>query len=64
MGTDEHLIALRRHWRVVVAAVILAAQETAFPPGYHEYFRRVPELEEQDVGETPPYRVRQKSDTV
>jgi capsular exopolysaccharide synthesis family protein len=47
-----------------IGVVLNFAKETALPPGYHEYFRRVPDLEEQDVGETPPYRVPQKSDTV
>ena len=48
-----------------IGVVLNFAQETALPAGYHEYYRRVPDLpEEQDVGETPPYRVPQKSDTV
>jgi len=47
-----------------IGVVLNFAQETALPHGYHEYFRRVPDQEERDVGETPPYRVPQKSDTV
>jgi capsular exopolysaccharide synthesis family protein len=63
-----------------IGVVLNAAEETALPPGYHEYFRRVPDLpdvaDEQDkqdgqdeqskegVGDNPPYRVPQQGDRV
>lgn len=49
-----------------IGVVLNGAQETALPPGYREYFRRVPDLheEEEGMGETPPYRVPQEADTV
>ena len=49
-----------------IGVVLNGAQETALPPGYREYFRRIPETpeEEEGMGETPPYRVPQEADTV
>jgi capsular exopolysaccharide synthesis family protein len=60
-----------------IGVFLNAAEETALPPGYHEYFRRVPDLadlpdeqnkqdeqDKQDVGDNPPYRVPQQGDRV
>ena len=49
-----------------IGVVLNGAQETALPPRYREYFRRIPETpeEEEGLGETPPYRVPQEADTV
>jgi capsular exopolysaccharide synthesis family protein len=49
-----------------IGVVLNGAQETALPPGYREYFRRIPKTpeEEEGLGETPPYRVPREADTV
>lgn len=49
-----------------IGVVLNGAEETALPPGYSEYFRRIPDLpeEEESVGETPPYRVPRETDKV
>jgi capsular exopolysaccharide synthesis family protein len=47
-----------------IGVVLNGAEETALPPGYHEYFRRVDLSDEEDIGETPPYHVSQQEDKV
>ena len=49
-----------------IGVVLNGAQETALPPGYREYFRRIPDLPEEGegMGETPPYHVPREADTV
>jgi capsular exopolysaccharide synthesis family protein len=49
-----------------VLVVLNGALETALPPGYREYFRRVPDLPEDEraMGDSPIYRVPQEADTV
>ena len=49
-----------------IGVVLNGAQETALPPRYRANSRRMPDLseEEEGMGETPPYRVPRKADTV
>ena len=47
-----------------IGVVLNGAEETALPPGYHEYFRRVDLPDEEDMGETPPYHVPHQEDKV
>ncbi len=49
-----------------VGVVLNGAQETALPPLYREYFRRIPESPEdvRGVGDSPHYRVPQGTDNV
>lgn len=49
-----------------VSVVLNAAEETVVPPGYREYFRRIPDVsaDEEGVGDSPLYRVPQQKDTI
>ena len=49
-----------------IGVVLNGATETALPPTYREYIRRLPDLPEGEerMRETPPYRVPRNADTV
>jgi capsular exopolysaccharide synthesis family protein len=48
-----------------VGVVLNGALETAQPPHYREYFRKMTDLpEDEEMGDSPPYRVPQRTDTV